>query len=370
MPNATSLTRQSEVVVVSDVIGQKAGAYRATFLLCRELAALGLDVTCFSTWIEQDGLEDESFRILGPRVTRGYRWDWPHRSLARRAIAHIRRERPDHVFVVGVTRLCRYLLQSPVADRLLVWELTNAEGNKFVDETASRLLPRCRAVMAPSQTIEHNLRRTYGYEGPVLRLPFWIEDEKLPYLPPPDEFLADFLFLGRREDDKGLRELIRATDLVRRSHPDVSVLIGGFGDDTPYRKLVEKLGIGQNVSFGEFPSRSDAMKALEASRFLVLPSYHEGYPLVLLEAAQRSVPILASSVGSIDEIFASTLCCRSFPPGNASELAESMRQSIEEASNCYSQRRHAANQLFDQLSNTAATRGNLNSLLHLPLLAC
>jgi glycosyltransferase involved in cell wall biosynthesis len=321
-------------------------------------------VTCFATWVEEDGLNrDEPFTILRPRIRRGYRWDWPHRSLAAQAAGYIRRHDPDAVFVVGVTRLCRFLLESHAADRLLVWELTDGEGNKFVDEQACRLLGKCRAVLAPSETVERNLRKTYRYDGAISRLPFWIEDENLPYLPPPEMSLADFLFLGRREDEKGLRELIEATGIVSKEYPDISVCIGGFGETAPYRKQVADLQLERQVFFREYPKRSDAMGALAASRFLVLPSYHEGYPLVLLEAAQRSVPFLATSVGSVPEIFGGTPAAVIISPRDAKSLATEMRNRLVESPELYAERRKSAYGFFSALSSAPSVTSNIRSAL-------
>ena len=355
-------TKQS-IVVVTDVFGQKAGAYRASLLLCRELARLDFDVTCFATWIEHESPDHEPFRVKGPVVSRGYRWDLPHRSLALQAARHIQRLDPLQVFVVGITRLSRYLLKSSVADRLLLWELTNGEGNKFVDERASRLLHRSRGVLAPSQTVEDSLRQTYDYPGPVERLPFWVEDESLSYQPPPEEFLADFLFLGRREDEKGLRELIEATGIIKRNHPAVRVVIGGFGDETPYRNLARRLDLAENLSFSAFETRAHVMEALASSRYLVLPSHHEGYPLVLLEAIQQSVPVIASGVGSIPEVFGQSGCCLITLPREPRNLAEAMNRAMGLDDSAYQTMRQHAHHLFHRISSEPAVQQRIREVI-------
>ena len=165
--------------VVSDVLGRKAGAYLATWLLCRELARLGLKVTCFArheSWAGQESTDQ--FEVVRPWLLKGCRRDWPGQCLAWQASRRIRREQPNLVFVAGVTLLARYLLKSASANQLLIWELTNANpGNKFVDREAARLLSCCRGLLSPSKAIDQYIRQTYGYQGPILRLPFWVEDE-------------------------------------------------------------------------------------------------------------------------------------------------------------------------------------------------
>ena len=354
------------VVVISDVLGQRGGAYRATALLCQALRAHGANVTCFATFVESECdavFASKSIRIVRPLLRRGYRWDWPDRTLAWQARRHIEAVRPNAVIVMGLTRLCGYLLDSSVADQLLVWELTNADpGNKFVDAKAARLLSRCRTVLSPALSIDQHIRTTYRYEGPIERLPFWIEDEGLSYSPPPEEFIADFIFLARREDDKGLRELIRATAMLANEFPKVKVLVGGPGRAEPYAALAAELGVLKNVSFCSLPSREDAMKALSASRCLVLPSYHEGYPLSLLEAAQRSVPFIASRVGSISEVFHECIAFMVIPPKNARALEEAMQAVLLQVDHEYELARRLAFEKFRELSSTQLVRTLIQSL--------
>ena len=407
------------------MVGQKAGAYLATWLLCRELEQLGLNVTCFAQHASWEGpnsrrasasaTNSHSFSPLGertpqtmrspqarpnrssrreeaqsslpcpsplssqlstltslfpivrPLLRKGCRWDWPGRCLAGQARRRIRREQPDFVVVVGVTSLARYLLQSNVANRLLVWELTNANpGNKFVDPEASRLLSRCRAMLSPSKTIDQNIRQTYGYEGPLLRLPFWIEESYQPFNSStlqPFNFLFDFLFLGRRDVEKGLNELIRATAEVAKSFPSLRVLIAGTGNEEPFATLCRNLGVAQNVSFRFFPTREETLAALAQARCLVLPSYHEGYPLVLLEAAQRGIPFIATRVGSAAEVFEGTGAGLIVPPRDDQALANAMLAVLAEAPDQYAARRAAAYAVFRKISSAETVRYSLTRLL-------
>src|ERR1039458_5871876 len=204
------LTRK-RVVVVCSMLGHRGGGCLAPLLLCQELTRMGLHVTCFTQLAEfLDGQIPKAFRIITPWVQKGCRWDLPGKCLAWQAHRWIRRERPDFVFVASVGPLARYLLETEVAGQLMIWEFTNANrGNKFVDVEAIRMLGRARAVLSPSATIDRNIRETYSYQGRILRLPFWIEGAEC--LPSPQTASADFIYLGRRDVEKGLHELVRAT---------------------------------------------------------------------------------------------------------------------------------------------------------------
>ncbi len=357
--------QSNSVVVVSDVYGQRGGAYRVTSLLCRALAEMDLKVTCFATWVDADSVTgDEGFEIVQPRFSHGSRWDIPNRVLARQAQRGIEAKNPVAVFVVGLTKICGHLLGSRVADRLLVWELTNANpNNKFVDKTAANKLSRCLKVISPAATIDDGIRSTYSYTGEIARLPFWIEDEKISSNLPPADFEADFLFLARREDDKGLRELIRATAVLSKEISDLRVLIAGPGDATPYQTLANECGASRAVSFCSLPSRQDAMQALSRCRFLVLPSYHEGYPLSLLEAAQYSIPVIATDVGSIREVFGDCTGCCIIAPRDVESLTDAMKSRFKMETRDYITARRTIHQRFTELSSHTAVRDRLRKTL-------
>ncbi|MCX6890320.1 MAG: glycosyltransferase [Verrucomicrobia bacterium] len=295
-----------------------------------------------------------------------------------------------------------------MANRLLIWELTNATpGNKFVDPEASRLLGRCRAMLSPSAAIDRGIRETYRYNGPILRLPFWIEEVEeqkpedrrqksevrgqgteepaesrkqkgpesdlptpLSPLPSPISYLPsslsappDFIFLGRRDVEKGLHELVRATAEVAKEFPGVRVLIAGQGSEETFAAIARELGVSGSIQFQFFRTREETMAVLANSRCLVLPSYHEGYPLVLLEAIRVGVPVIATSVGSIPEVFGGSKSAILVPPKNAARLAEAMRVILSESPPAHDQRRQAARELFRKLNAPGAIQSRLQTLL-------
>jgi glycosyltransferase involved in cell wall biosynthesis len=351
------------VVVVSDVLGQAGGAYRVTSLLCRALAQQGANVVCFATWVEKGWkCEQEPFRVILPWIQRGYRWDVPNRVLAAQAVDYIRRTKPIAVIVIGLTRICGHLLDTSVANQLLVWELTNADqGNKFVDTKAARLIHRALGVLSPAESIDVRIRETYGYHGTIHRLPFWIEDERRPYAAPPATHRSDFLFLARRDNEKGLRELLQAAAKLSGEYPNLRIQVGGPGDAQPFTQLAKELGISDSVEFCSLPSRMDAMAALASTRYLVLPSYHEGYPLSLLEATQYSIPFIATEVGSIGEIFADCGACRMIPSRNIPALYDAMKSCLSESLEDYVSRRKAAHRKFHELSSATSVATTLRS---------
>lgn len=109
------------------------------------------------------------------------------------------------------------------------------------------------------------------------------------------------LTIGRLTVMKGQRYLIEAVpDLVRR-FPELAVVILGSGHlHDQLRALADRLGVGEHVHLPGH--RSDARMLLDAADVFVLPSRHEGMPLVLLEAMDAGLPVVATRVIGSNEV--------------------------------------------------------------------
>jgi glycosyltransferase involved in cell wall biosynthesis len=107
-----------------------------------------------------------------------------------------------------------------------------------------------------------------------------------------------FLFIGRLLRDKGVAEFVEAARLLRSEHPEARFQLLGAVDEgnrTAIRQpeidgwmaegIVEQLGI-----------TDDVRPFIAAATAVVLPSYREGLPRSLLEAAAMARPLIAADV--------------------------------------------------------------------------
>jgi glycosyltransferase involved in cell wall biosynthesis len=134
----------------------------------------------------------------------------------------------------------------------------------------------------------------------------------------PDEDAADLLYVGELRAAKGIDTLLEAIALVGRSRGRVprAVLVGSGPDQALLTQQAKRLGVAPFVSFpGPMPIR----QAFKLGRILIVPSRAESMPYVVLEAAGARVPMIATNVGGIPEIFG-PFRARLGPPDDAEDL--------------------------------------------------
>ena len=106
------------------------------------------------------------------------------------------------------------------------------------------------------------------------------------------------LHVGRMSKQKNHKRLVEIFDAVQKRNPAARLLLLGDGVLEPdIRKQVEDLGLNEKVLFiGQTP---DVPDFLQAADVFVLPSFHEGFPIVLVEAQAAGLPcVIATSVTS------------------------------------------------------------------------
>jgi glycosyltransferase involved in cell wall biosynthesis len=110
-------------------------------------------------------------------------------------------------------------------------------------------------------------------------------------------------YVGRLSPEKGIKNFLDAVPLILNDKDDLLFYIIGDGNLMDYVKtyvddnnLKEKIKILGSVSHDELPEYLNELK------LLIMPSYTEGLPNIMLEAMACGTPVLASPVGSIPDI--------------------------------------------------------------------
>jgi glycosyltransferase involved in cell wall biosynthesis len=138
---------------------------------------------------------------------------------------------------------------------------------------------------------------------------------------------ADFLFLGEFRGLKGIHYLLEALVGVKASdgRPATMVMAGGGPDYDKFKAEIGALGLEQRVKLlGVKPARA----VLPQGRIAVVPSLAESLPYVVLEAAAAGLPVIATQVGGIPEIFGPTAGSL-VPPADSAALRMAMQRAID-----------------------------------------
>ena len=134
------------------------------------------------------------------------------------------------------------------------------------------------------------------------------------------------IMVARLLRDKGIQEFIDAAEIVKQSNSSVKfLLVGDVDDGNPTslntKQLVE-LKNSQNVEW--LGARLDIAELLAASHIACLPSYREGLPKSLIEAASVGRAIVATDVPGCREVVTHLINGLLVPPRDSEALAAAL----------------------------------------------
>ena len=140
-----------------------------------------------------------------------------------------------------------------------------------------------------------------------------------------------FVLIARLIKDKGVVEFIEAAQKVHQTHPDVEFqLLGFLGVQNPTAISKEKIEEWTQLPYIHYLGAADDVRPfIERSDCVVLPSYREGTPKVLLEAAAMGKPIIATRVPGCKEVVEDDVTGYLCEVKSPHDLAQKMVQMIE-----------------------------------------
>jgi len=142
----------------------------------------------------------------------------------------------------------------------------------------------------------------------------------------PGEEAFIFLFVGRMLRDKGVYEFVEAAQKVKEHRLRAEFwLVGGIDDGNATSISIGEIQRWENQAIVRYLGKVDDVRPyLLKSNCIVLPSYREGLPRVLLEAAAMARPVIASRVPGCEDVVregeTGLLCA----PQDSGDLAEKM----------------------------------------------
>ena len=165
-----------------------------------------------------------------------------------------------------------------------------------------RLASACDLMLFESGYIASRYREAVGEPPRLSRVVLnGIADDEFEAVAPAAG-AADFLYVGELRAAKGIDVLLEAMAATCRltGRRLTAVLVGSGPDRQVLEARARALGLGSQVTL---PGPMRARDAFRLGRLLIVPSRAESLPYVVLEAAGGQLPMVATHVGGIPEIF-------------------------------------------------------------------
>lgn len=256
-----------------------------------------------------------------------------------------RRLRPDIVHHVTVKPVLYGSLLARRFERTAVVNAISGLGYVFTSDSRAKLL-RLLVKKAYRLALNHPRSRTI-FENPDDREEFirlgLVRGEHAVLIrgtgvncavfQPTPEPVGDPLVVlpARMLWDKGVKEFVDAARLLQgRGQRARFVLVGGSDDGNPAAIPVRQLEAWSSAGYVEWWGHRNDMPAILAdASVVVLPSYREGLPKVLVEAAASARPIVATDVPGCREVVQSGVNGLLVPPRDGVSLAEAIQVLLE-----------------------------------------
>jgi colanic acid/amylovoran biosynthesis glycosyltransferase len=144
---------------------------------------------------------------------------------------------------------------------------------------------------------------------------------------PPDA--PHFACVGRLAEQKGQLVLVEAAGRLVAEGSELSITLVGDG---PMRSAIEaaiaRLGLQGRVRIAGWMGAEGVRDEILKSRALVLPSFAEGLPVVIMESLALGRPVISTYVAGIPELVEPEECGWLVPAGSVEALAQAMREAL------------------------------------------
>lgn len=185
-------------------------------------------------------------------------------------------------------------------------------------------------VVVPSEYTAKKVKELYGLpQERIHMIPLGIDLQEwkqcLDAAPARKGETPTVLCVARQYPRKGVSDLIRAMAIVRQKLPEVKLQLVGGGQELEKNKaLAKELGLEHSVDFaGDVIDLKQLAAYYRSASVFCLPSYHETFGIVFLEAMAAGLPIVTYRSSAIPEVVSEKegiLC----PPSKVDALAENL----------------------------------------------
>ncbi len=157
-----------------------------------------------------------------------------------------------------------------------------------------------------------------------------VNDDYLESNPPPWRDSNTIACVGRLCEQKGQLLLIEAVGMLVREGVDVQLRLVGDGPFRPEcEAAIRQHGVAKNVTITGWATGEEVRKEIHQARGMVLPSFAEGLPVVLMEALALERPVISTYIAGIPELVIPGENGWLVPAGSVEALVQAIRELLQ-----------------------------------------
>lgn len=173
----------------------------------------------------------------------------------------------------------------------------------------------------------------YRYWSKIHVVHCTIDDKFLTHSKPVNNNSRTFVCVGRLSAQKGQFVLLDAFAQLIKDGQNAKLVLAGDGELRPaIEKRIIELNLKDHVRITGWIDESQVRHELLAARALVLPSFAEGLPVVIMEAFALGRPVITTAIAGIPELVKAGENGWLVTAGNVHELVKAMQAALTMAS--------------------------------------
>ena len=151
-------------------------------------------------------------------------------------------------------------------------------------------------------------------------------------VPTPPDIAPRMISIGRLCEAKGQLLLIEAVHRLAQKGIKFELVLAGDGEmRMELEKLIDQYGLSKQVRITGWISSSQVREEILAARGMVMPSFAEGLPVVIMEAMTLRRPVLTTYVAGIPELVRPGIDGWLFPAGSIDALTAAMEDFLSKS---------------------------------------
>jgi len=192
-------------------------------------------------------------------------------------------------------------------------------NNKYLRNLIKKIFQNLEAIIVLSNSIKSKIAgifpkvNIYVLNNPVISSNFKCEKLKKRTV---------VLYLGWIIREKGVYDIVEIIPKVVEKYPSAIFVFCGSKETKKLKSACKNNHCKKNVDINGWITGHEKVNLLSQSTMLVLPSYSEGFPNVLLEAMASCLPIITTPVGANPEIIKDKINGFLISPGDKESLKE------------------------------------------------